>query len=982
MEQYIMPMDFSYYYDFANESKIKEWKKSFLPNSTDMLWEGKIVLPGEMGTLFTYVALWPENLTIHEINGCKVEDVSRSLYIGNRHGRSALSLLLSGGENTVKVVLSIPADWEEDLYGEYTFEMGFVPDFAQGEKTLPYQAKLPAAEPLTVKKATWKEDLSGTPGAGRMMTPGRFGFAKGDGLLDYGISSFGLVDKMYLCGHPKHPAPYRWGYCVLPGEEKAHYSSDDLKKYGDEIKINQLSASWRSQDVLLEYSLASPGLYVTSAAKDMRLSQLEFAGSPQYVMTSNSVTDLASFDPSTMKENFLLLFGAREYVEVPILVLLDKKPEKLEFTYKGNRVSSITFKGCHQMITSTPFGLEVLDPATPSDTGFLKEALARAKFWSRALLAFPYECTDYFHIDEEDQLCRITQKFNHKIFCDKWNTVPLKLAPYPPAAVLSGRGEFDPAARDLKFPTKYGDFLAVEGEYSSYTIPLMPDEIRFVPETEGGKAAERLKNELKEFFDFQDHFPDNFRSYAYIGSSLERWGFAAMLPYFMPEEYRAKLAEKAGKSLVNTCDPDSSYTCLLTEHYYLYKMEDHPYQKIIDYYYGPRMLRKEMKNFYHRKEPFTGVEYVICYLNVGWVRQNRNFTDKDITLSPTPYYENDWGLGISFYTLYTCALASGDFSQIRKHWKSLKKMYEYLDLYHDWACLSAGYSERGTVWCEGANYGAYSAFPRLAKAVGDEEAYNYGQYLAAKELALRMAVYRSSQNYFCKCYKVPPFGITKAFREEEGPFLQFQGVPNELAHDRLRVGQLHTYLTEGAFPELLRHYRMLLPEEHRNLMERYLAQMLDPARNKTWYFWGRELAPTMILLDLADDPTYPADKLLEAYEKADKMDCLIRQCRDIGTFSTFHPEGLYPAMILAHLEARKSPLYLEHWEDMQIKKALYTREGKIMIHYIVTGENPLLICRLKNGAEVKNTTLAAEEKKNKLFFRPEKKEDCLEITFQ
>ena len=68
MEQYIMPMDFSYYYDFANELKIKEWKKSFLPNSTNMLWEGKIVLPGEKEISYPYVALWPENLTIHEIN--------------------------------------------------------------------------------------------------------------------------------------------------------------------------------------------------------------------------------------------------------------------------------------------------------------------------------------------------------------------------------------------------------------------------------------------------------------------------------------------------------------------------------------------------------------------------------------------------------------------------------------------------------------------------------------------------------------------------------------------------------------------------------------------------------------------------------------------------------------------------------------------------------------------------------------------------
>ena len=246
-----MPMDFSYYYDFANELSIKDWKKSFLPNSTKLLWEGTVVLPGEKEPHSPYVALWPDYLVIYEINGNKVEDVSRSLYIGNRQGRRAFPLLLSGGENTVRVVLSIPAGWNTERDGEYTFSMGFVPDFAEGEKTPSCREKVPDYSPLSVKKGIWKEDLSGTPGAGRMVTPGRFGFAKGDGLLDYGISSFGLVDKMYLCGHPKHPAPYRWGYCVLPGEEKAHYSSDDIKKYGDEIRINQLSASWKSQGVLL-----------------------------------------------------------------------------------------------------------------------------------------------------------------------------------------------------------------------------------------------------------------------------------------------------------------------------------------------------------------------------------------------------------------------------------------------------------------------------------------------------------------------------------------------------------------------------------------------------------------------------------------------------------------------------------------------------------------------------------------------------------
>ncbi len=974
-------MDFSYYYDFTGELAISMWKKSFLPDSKKMLWEGTVILPGEKEGTFPFVALWANHLNIHEINGRKIDPASRSLYVGNRYGRDCLELPLSSGENKINVVISVPDTWNEKEYGEYTFTMEFIPDFEKGEKTPPFQKKPPLIEPLTVKKAAWKEDLSGIPGAGRKMTPGRFGYTKGDGLLDYGISSFGLVDKMYLCGHPEHPAPYRWGYCVLPGEEAAHFTTESIKQYGDEIKINQLSASWKSQGVLLEYSLGSPGLYVTCPDKDMRLSQLEFAGSPQYIMTSDAITDLENFDPSSMKENFLLLFGAREYVEVPILILLDKKPEKLLLSYKGNRISSITFKGCHQMITSTPFGLEYLASATPEDTAFLRSALMRAKFWSKALLAFPFECKDYFHIDEKEQKCRITQEFTYKTFSNQWNTVPLRLAPYPPAAVLSGKGEFDPNVTNLHFSTKYGPLYAVEGEYSSYTLPLMPNDTGYVLEEEGGNAAERLKNKLKEYFDFQDHFPDDFRSYAYIGSSLERWGFAAMLAHFMPEEYRKQLAEKAGKSLINTCDPNSSYTCLLTDHSYLYKIEGHPHQEIIDYYYSPRMQRKEMKNFYRRKEPFTGVEYVICYLNVSLLRQNKNYTDQDISNSPNPYIENDWGLGISFYTLYTCALASGDFSQIRKHWNSLKKMYEYLDLYHDWACLSAGYAERGTTWCEGANYGAYSAFPYLAKIANDEEAYLYGKYLAAKQLALRMALYRSSQNYFCKCYKVPPFGITKAFREEEGPSLQFQGVPKELDFDRLRVGQLHTYLTEGAFPDLLRHYRRFLPEEHRDIMERYLAQMLDPERNKTKYFWGRQLTPTMILLDLADDPAYPQEKLFSYYEKAAAMDCLIQHCRDIGTFSTFQPEGLYPAMILAHFEARKHPVLLDSWEDLQIIKALHTKDGKVMISYLATGETPRLVCRLKNGAKVKTSTHVFEKNENLLIFHPDKKEGTIELIF-
>ena len=59
-----MSMDFSYYYDFTGELAISMWKKSFLPDSKKMLWEGTVILPGEKEGTFPFVALWANHLNI------------------------------------------------------------------------------------------------------------------------------------------------------------------------------------------------------------------------------------------------------------------------------------------------------------------------------------------------------------------------------------------------------------------------------------------------------------------------------------------------------------------------------------------------------------------------------------------------------------------------------------------------------------------------------------------------------------------------------------------------------------------------------------------------------------------------------------------------------------------------------------------------------------------------------------------------------
>ena len=52
--------------------------------------------------------------------------------------------------------------------------------------------------------AGWKN------GIGHRKSPGRFGFSKGDGLLDCAMPALGIVDKMFLCGQEKYRKAYRW----------------------------------------------------------------------------------------------------------------------------------------------------------------------------------------------------------------------------------------------------------------------------------------------------------------------------------------------------------------------------------------------------------------------------------------------------------------------------------------------------------------------------------------------------------------------------------------------------------------------------------------------------------------------------------------------------------------------------------------------------------------------------------------------------
>ena len=253
-------MDYQYSYDFDSEIQVTDLELRHC-GENETLVRGTVTLP-KGGA---YVLLYSARLLLLELNGAPVGDQTRSLWYGKRCGRSGVEFRTAPGKNTLTLRFSGKLSAE-------ALVLSLAPGFSASAAVPPLSKSFTPPEPPVIPPAPSPAEVPAwSPGAGHGPSPGRFGFTRGDGVLDCAMTAFGLVDKLYLCGHPRYDKPYRWGYCVLPGDEKALYT-------WDAIEVNQLAVKWESQGVKLHYSLGSPGIVTECDSRDMRLSQLEFAG--------------------------------------------------------------------------------------------------------------------------------------------------------------------------------------------------------------------------------------------------------------------------------------------------------------------------------------------------------------------------------------------------------------------------------------------------------------------------------------------------------------------------------------------------------------------------------------------------------------------------------------------------------------------------------------------------------------------------------
>ena len=940
-----MAGDHKFYYDFESEIKLEDWKiikkgnGRIIAETVINFLSGNFILLSPCAS-----SLFPTLISL-DINGeTKTVTKKDAVYIDHEYARFGVALSLKEGENILSATLSVKEGVNCDSFEFRLQRQEATPVLHRSETKI---HNIPKQE-LNSEQTHFSTD-GFREGIGRIRNPGRFGFSKGDGLLDCAMPSLGIVDKMFLCGQPKYKKPYRWSYRLLPEDMPLHGSFEpyDVGFEDDEIEVSHLTVTWKTKHLgksfSVTYSLASPAILTERQDSEMLVSGLRFAGNYTSVLVpgSNGIREVFLDDANLrdMSENWLLLFNSTEFPDVPLMLVFDRRPTSMTVTRDSDgRLDSIKFMGTPLMFSLTPFGIERFDPGMMP----ISDAVRRARFWSRAVLAYPVKHREYFKINEDDETVTVRQRFEYRIIEDAWGTEPLKTAPLPPPLTICNTASLgDPL--NFEFPTKYGYLYGKLSDWSEYTIPMMPIDRRFPIPSEDSKFTELLSEDMAQFRSFASSFGTDLVSYPYAGAHLEGFALASSMSLYMKETDREYFRKTLKERLKVALDKDrvSDYVVLDWGE----MMAENPdFERVKEIYSDKSRRRMTIGNFFTRKELFTNTDFDICYLNVSFISQGKIKTgsNEEIRNIKIPLIENDWGVGLTFYYLYLASLAVGSFESVRQNWEQIKRLYSFFEYMHDFACMGTGYSDNAITWVEGANYGAFTSFIKMAEAVGDEESRKFGIYNAAKQFALRLAIMRSSVEYFPKYFEVSPWYVAKHFHEELAPSFAFQNCPNLYFEDFRRDG-VYNFTTEGLYPEAYTGYRKYGGKVYDTVMEKLRYALANGLENPNFH-WGIIQQTTAALIDMANDRNASSEQFKKFLDFALEKKLVVPEWRGIHIFSRALPKNYFLSQIHAWDETKSHKAWLITWEETEINSAKYSdNEATINFKYSGFGKMRLVI---------------------------------------
>ena len=848
---------------------------------------------------------------------------------------------LKKGKNILKVELCNPTEEriEVQFFARLLDEEG---NILTPEKMI----SLPEIE--AIQPQNGEPDLSSyTAGAGKAFRSfGRFGFTKGDGLLDCSMPSFGIVARPFVSGHPQYHKNLIWNFSLLPdGEEpfgslyKSYHVPENETIASDWSGVRWTRRLKNGKQITFDYSVLTPVLLVETDLDYVNLASLKgisawkkitlpLADGLHIRRVEDSENDLCYDKPQDgpLSRDFVLFTNQGVFPDVPLQIILKRSPERIRV--RKDECGAITgfrfeFAGSADFLMLLfPCGIELFKPHEVTEEKIAEWSELCQKHAQRAL-ARPNACEDHYKADRET--VEVIQKFSFRYFEDEWHTPYRLFAPLPPP--LSIASEHVPEIRldrlcvREKFPTKYGYLYGVEDSaFSSYMLPV-PDTRRDLafPAEKHDELQQKLESDFDEFMSYHLDAPEvgNPGNYSFVF----QYSFVLMVFHLLSPEKRKKLEAVIKDGLKKVCDPDYAYV-------------------------GPG--KRKCYSWYNRKEPFSGLDFNMTYLHVGGINRFRECSKETIVNTDILMIETDWGNAMSLYGAYFGALFTGSWDLIAENWPVFRHAFDYYLHAMDWACMCASYCENGVSWSDGTNYGGYLGFINMAEMLGREDDLALGRYAFGKMFAMRAGLFHAARHYFCRYLDSEPWYCSKFFHEETDGSRAFLSYPAHLIHNGCRAEVLYNITTEGHYQEAFDAYGKYMGDEVR--------KVLDAFRHAVG------TAPWEERPEGAADIYHTTDSGIAGWQEVYSY---FMFCIQLGLMSREELEGKITLALknrriarefLGHVQWSKrrvpafwtytcllSMLYgkdqakLTFWKDVKIGKALYPE-----LEISLTGKNPFL----------------------------------------
>ncbi|OGV85706.1 MAG: hypothetical protein A3K19_32325 [Lentisphaerae bacterium RIFOXYB12_FULL_65_16] len=804
------------------------------------------------------------------------------------------------------------------------------------------------------------------PGVGAGITGiGRFGYVKGDGLLDVTYNRFGVVEKNYLAGHPRSRTGKPWAVSFQPPlakNDKELPPSEWPQRLRDECQANWISVKWTSDfeatgdgfgrkqgdrfRYVVSYSMVSPGILVETDDKVFRLAsdgpsrygELDFSVAGTVRTAALTGTEGMVYDATrdgALSDNWLLLTGADTFPDVPLLLVLKRSPSRIRLEAEAGRAAALVLEfpeGVGHVILCTPSGMRAFDAGETRDATLRAKIRSRCVFWSKALLAFVTDASERYAIDRAAGTVTIEQTFVPRILEDAWHSTPIKTAPYPPALSLAAMTcdqvrFLDAADAAPVFETRYGQMRVVAGRCrSSYQLPLPP----YLPRVPIPPKDSELRRQVAEKFrigrpDGNRPLPSEFhpglwsridRSCVDVASLFGNW--FVTWPY-LSEDAAANLRLNAGDILPDLLDDQERFA------------ETELFRSIQQTPADMGKLTRPI--WFPRQEPFSGKEYILSYTQPN-IRQK----GERITRGDGWFTDVEWGNGFGLDGVRQTAQLSGGWDVAERNWRTVEGMHGLFELLQDWALLSVSGCEGGMRWTDPSSYPGYLAYISLAWHLRKDAEHQDGLYLLAKHAALRVAMFNGGL-YLARFYDAKPWIANHCFVEQDSgykvPEPQRDG-RNIYPADWLRGenpvvqrNSLYSLVAEGVCYECPDLFFTLMPDATHQFLDAYLRLFPEWREAKGCEGMNTRHSPSggitlyEAMLFMLRDPHLSTDALRSQLSPLLAADLIPKYLK--GFYGRYDGCQEYAAALL---ETRDDPAWIADWRGLELSAPEYDRASR------------------------------------------------------